>query len=173
MKMQQLDPGTQPLGGTEAQPPLSNQDVSLLPEAMQYAQTILTEYDALLSQSPQTPAAEVHSCEHCNFQTTIDMGLRIHVVKTHTETIGRYVPKSFLSEHSKDGLPTCAACEKVFALWKGLKDHLLSGACSRPDILRHIDAQHSERQIALSSGTPSPMDQGAGQRHADVPALWQ
>ena len=35
-------------------------------------------------------------------------------------------------------MPVCAACSKSFKQWKGLRDHLLSGACSAPDALRAI-----------------------------------
>ena len=35
-------------------------------------------------------------------------------------------------------MPVCAACNKSFKQWKGLRDHLLSGACSAPDALRDI-----------------------------------
>ena len=87
-----------------------------------------------------------HCCKHCSFQTSSEQGLRIHEAKMHRDKLDRYIPTDFLPEHSTDGLPTCAACHKQFVLWKGLKDHLLSGACTEPETLRRIDAQHSELQ---------------------------
>ena len=47
--------------------------------------------------------------------------------------------------------PKCAACSTSFKQWKGLRDHLLSGACPAPDKLKQLteaDAQGSapERQ---------------------------
>ena len=60
------------------------------------------------------------------------------------------------SLHSKDGLPICAACGKEFKQWKGLRDHLLSGACTRPDRFRALSATpeaqvQSEALMALAS----------------------
>ena len=46
--------------------------------------------------------------------------------------------------HAVDGLPKCAACSTTFKQWKGLRDHLLSGACPAPDKLQRLteaDAQ--------------------------------
>ena len=53
-------------------------------------------------------------------------------------------------------MPICAACGKEFKQWKGLRDHLLSGACSRPHQLRSLsttpEAQvQSEALMALAS----------------------
>ena len=52
----------------------------------------------------------------------------MHVAKMHRDR----------DLHAKDGMPTCAACSTSFKQWKGLRDHLLSGACPEPDALRKI-----------------------------------
>ena len=139
----QTSPAAQQAAHKDAQPPLSNQNAALLPKAHQYAQEVLTEYETLLA-ATNAEAETKYCCRHCSFQTSTEQGLRIHEAKMHRDKLDRYVPTDFLPEHSKDGLPTCAACHKHFALWKGLKDHLLSGACTEPETLRRIDAQHSE-----------------------------
>ena len=41
-------------------------------------------------------------------------------------------------KHAVDGVPKCAACLHVFNQWKGLRDHLLSGACPAPEALRKL-----------------------------------
>ena len=118
--------------------------MSLTAQALQYAEMVLHEYDALLTASQATAEEPTHKCRLCSFSSNSEQGLKIHEVKKHREQLDRYVPKSFLPEHSKNGLPTCAACSKEFALWKGLKDHLLSGACPNPDALRALDARTFE-----------------------------
>ena len=124
----------------------SDSDVSLTAQALQYAEMVLHEYDALLTASKATAEEPTHKCRLCAFSSNSEQGLKIHEVKKHREQLDRYVPKSFLPEHSKNGLPTCAARSKDFALWKGLKDHLLSGACPNPDALRDLDARTLELQ---------------------------
>ena len=118
----------------DAQHPHSHQDAALLPNSLQYAQEVLTEYEALIAVTQEEEEPR-HCCRHCSFQTTTEQGLHIHEAKMHRDKLDRYIPPDFLPEHSKDGLPTCAACHKHFALWKGLKDHLLSGACREPAAL--------------------------------------
>ena len=81
----------------------------------------------------------------------------MHVTRMHRDKVDRYIPGDFdRSLHAKDGMPICAACGKEFKQWKGLRDHLLSGACSRPDQLRSLsttpEAQvQSEALMALAS----------------------
>ena len=67
------------------------------------------------------------------------MLLLLHTAKMHRDTLSRFIPPEFDRElHAKEGMPVCAACGKSFKQWKGLRDHLLSGACSAPDALRTI-----------------------------------
>ena len=55
------------------------------------------------------------------------------------DKVDRYIPGDFdRSLHVKDGLNICAACGKEFKQWKGLRDHLLSGACTQPGRLRTL-----------------------------------
>ena len=71
----------------------------------------------------------------------------MHVTKQHPATVPRFIPSSFdRLRHAVDGLPKCAACSTSFKQWKGLRDHLLSGACPAPDKLKQLteaDAQGS------------------------------
>ena len=86
---------------------------------------VLTEYKNLLAKTHEDDDLK-HCCRYCPFHTTTEQGLHIHEAKMHRDKLDHYVPLDFLPEHSMDGLPTCAACHKNFALWKGLKDHLPS-----------------------------------------------
>ena len=75
---------------------------------------------------------------------------------TETRLTGTYRETSTALLRAKDGMPICAACGKEFKQWKGLRDHLLSGACSRPHHLRSLsttpEAQvQSEALMALAS----------------------
>ena len=137
----------------DAQHPHGHQDAALLPNALQYAQEVLAEYETLLAATPEDEEPR-HCCRHCSFQTTTEQGLHIHEAKMHKDKLDRYIPPDFLPEHSKDGLPTCAACHKNFTLWKGLKDHLLSGACREPAALRSIDAQRHAASAAAGQTDP-------------------
>ena len=72
-------------------------------------------------------------------------GLHMHVTKQHPTTVPRFIPSTFdRLRHAVDGLPKCAACNSSFKQRKGLRDHLLSGACPAPDKLQQLteaDAQ--------------------------------
>ena len=137
----------------DAQRPHSHQDAALLPDSLQYAQEVLTDYEALIAVTQEEEEPR-HCCRHCSFQTTTEQGLHLHEAKMHRDKLDRYIPPDFLPEHSKYGLPTCAACHKHFALWKGLKDHLLSGACREPAALRRIDAQRLDEGAAAGQTEP-------------------
>ena len=55
----------------------------------------------------------------------------------HRSTLTRYIPSEFKREvHAIEGLPVCSACSREFKQWKGLRGHLLSGACPCPPRLR-------------------------------------
>ena len=149
----QKRPAAQQAVKQDAQPPPNHQDAALLPDSLQYAQTVLTEYEALLADTPDEDELR-HCCRYCSFQTNTEQGLHIHEAKMHRDKLDRYIPPDFLPEHSKDGLPTCAACNKQFALWKGLKDHLLSGACREPAAPRRIDALRLEESAAEAQLEP-------------------
>ena len=113
---------------------------------------ILIDLDNILREAQEIPAATpatlqpAHNCHVCRAAFDKEHGLRMHISKMHRDTLSRFIPPVFDRElHAKEGMPVCAACNKSFKQWKGLRDHLLSGACSAPDALR----------ITTSSGTLS------------------
>ena len=113
-------------------------DVTLHSHVLIDLDRILQEAQALpaASQAPQAPAYDCHICSAA-FDTA--HGLHMHTAKMHRDSIQRFIPPTFDRElHAKDGMPVCAACNKSFKQWKGLRDHLLSGACPAPDALRNI-----------------------------------
>ncbi|CAE7416550.1 RXLR78, partial [Symbiodinium sp. KB8] len=106
---------------------------------------ILIDLDNILREAQEIPAATpatlqpAHHCHVCRAAFDTEHGLRMHISKMHRDTLTRFIPPAFDRElHAKEGMPVCAACNKSFKQWKGLHDHLLSGACSAPDALRII-----------------------------------
>ena len=106
---------------------------------------ILIDLDHILQEAQALPAATqatmqpAYNCHICQAAFDTEHGLRMHTSKMHRDTLSRFIPPEFDRElHAKEGMPVCAACSKSFKQWKGLRDHLLSGACSAPDALRTI-----------------------------------
>ena len=106
---------------------------------------ILIDLDRILQEAPALPVATpattepAYRCHIC--QTAFDTahGLRMHTAKMHRDSLSRFIPPVFDRElHAKEGMPVCVACNRSFKQWKGLRDHLLSGACPAPDALRTI-----------------------------------
>ncbi|OLP88065.1 LINE-1 retrotransposable element ORF2 protein [Symbiodinium microadriaticum] len=119
------------------QQPLTT-DVTLHSHILIDLDRILQEVQAIPvpTQASQTPAYNCHICQ-ASFDT--EHGLRMHTAKMHRDSLSRFIPPLFDRElHAKDGMPVCAACGRSFKQWKGLRDHLLSGACPAPDALRSI-----------------------------------
>ena len=113
-------------------------DVTLHSHVLIDLDRILQEAQALPAAS-QTPQASAYDCHVCSAAFDTAHGLHMHTAKMHRDTIQRFIPPTFDRElHAKDGMPVCAACNKSFKQWKGLRDHLLSGACPAPDALRNI-----------------------------------
>ena len=114
-------------------------DVSTAPAALEQARQKLKQYRDLLTQQPPTVGAPVCPCPNRDQVFETPMGLLTHVGKMHPGTVDRFVPPTFRQEHAVSGLPQCAACMRHFSQWKGLKDHLLSGACPEPEKLRQLE----------------------------------
>ena len=113
-------------------------DVTLHSHILIDLDRILQEAQAIpaATQATQAPAYDCHICQAA-FDTA--HGLRMHTAKMHRDSLSRFIPPIFDRElHAKDGMPVCVACNKSFKQWKGLRDHLLSGACPAPDALRNI-----------------------------------
>ena len=113
-------------------------DVTLHSHILIDLDRILQEAQAIpeATQATQAPAYDCHICQAA-FDTA--HGLRMHTAKMHRDSLSRFIPPTFDRElHAKDGMPVCAACNRSFKQWKGLRDHLLSGACPAPDALRNI-----------------------------------
>ena len=128
-------PGSQATESQQAAPTGESVDITTLPYLLQDVQDILTEAQNI-SAPTQQPS---HGCTHCHARFVSEYGLHMHVTRMHRDKVDRYIPGDFdRSLHAKDGMPICAACGKEFKQWKGLRDHLLSGACSRPDQLRSL-----------------------------------
>ena len=106
---------------------------------------IMIDLDHILREAQALPAATqatlqpAHHCHICQAAFDTEHGLRMHTSKMHRDSLSRFIPPVFDRElHAKEGMPVCAACNKSFKQWKGLRDHLLSGACPAPDALRTI-----------------------------------
>ena len=106
---------------------------------------ILIDLDRILQEAqaipaaPQATQAPAYDCHICKAAFDTAHGLHMHTAKMHRDSLPRFIPPTFDRElHAKDGMPVCAACNKSFKQWKGLRDHLLSGACPAPDALRKI-----------------------------------
>ena len=106
---------------------------------------ILIDLDRILQEAqaipaaPQATQAPAYDCHICQAAFDTAHGLHMHTAKMHRDSLSRFIPPTFDRElHAKDGMPVCAACNKSFKQWKGLRDHLLSGACPAPDALRKI-----------------------------------
>ena len=97
-----------------------------------------------LPQPDQDPA-QVHACDICGAAFESAHGAHMHKTKQHPQSVPRFIPTQFdRPRHAIDGLPKCAACHYFFKQWKGLRDHLLSGACPKPEVLQQLteaDAQ--------------------------------
>ena len=130
-------------------------DVALAPPALEQALFLRGQYQSVIAQldAAATPAApaSLETCPTCNQQFETKVGLRTHIARKHPETVQRYIPRTFSHLLSVDGLPQCAACRKRFPQMKGLKDHLLSGACSAPAELRALDDQAQPTTASTSS----------------------
>ena len=114
------------------------EDVALHSHILIDLDRILQEAQALPVATPATlePAYRCHICQAA-FDTA--HGLRMHTAKMHRDSLSRFIPPIFDRElHAKEGMPACVACNRSFKQWKGLRDHLLSGACPAPDALRTI-----------------------------------
>ena len=101
---------------------------------------ILIDLDRILQEAqaipaaPQATQAPAYDCHICKAAFDTAHGLHMHTAKMHRDSLPRFIPPTFDRElHAKDGVPVCAACNKSFKQWKGLRDHLLSGACPAPD----------------------------------------
>ena len=113
-------------------------DVTLHSHILIDLDRILQEAQAIpeATQATQAPAYDCHICQAA-FDTA--HGLRMHTAKMHRDSLSRFIPPTFDRElHAKDGMPVCAACNRSFKQWKGLRYHFLSGACPAPDALRNI-----------------------------------
>ena len=106
---------------------------------------ILIDLDRILQEAqaipaaPQATQAPAYDCHICQAAFDTAHGLHMHTAKMHRDSLSRFIPPTFDRElHAKDGMPVCAACNKSFKQRKGLRDHLLSGACPAPDALRKI-----------------------------------
>ena len=138
-------PGSQTAESQQAAPTGESVDITTLPYLLQDLQDILNEAQNI--SAPTLPWLHTLRSPVCH----------MHVTRMHRDKVDRYIPGDFdRSLHAKDGMPICAACGKEFKQWKGLRDHLLSGACSRPDQLRSLsttpEAQvQSETLMALAS----------------------
>ena len=149
-------PGSQTAESQQAAPTGESVDITTLPYLLQDLQDILNEAQNISAptEASQQPS---HGCTHCDARFVSEYGLHMHVTRMHRDKVDRYIPGDFdRSLRAKDGMPICAACGKDFKQWKGLRDHLLSGACSRPDQLRSLsttpEAQvQSEALMALAS----------------------
>ena len=130
-------------------------DVALASPALEQALFLRGQYQSVIAQldAAATPAApaSLETCPTCNQQFETKVGLRTHIARKHPETVQRYIPRTFSRLLSVDGLPQCAACRKCFPQMKGLKDHLLSGACSAPAELRALDDQAQPTTASTSS----------------------
>ena len=125
-------------------------DVALASPALEQALFLRGQYQSVIAQldAAATPAApaSLETCPTCNQQFETKVGSRTHIARKHPETVQRYIPRTFSHLLSVDGLPQCAACQM-----KGLKDHLLSGACSAPAELRALDDQAQPTTASTSS----------------------
>ena len=121
-----------------SEPPAGVTDITLHPILLQSLDDILQELRALPELTEETQQA-THGCAHCDAAFASEYGLRLHIAKMHRSTLTRYIPPEFRREvHAVEGLPVCSACTREFKQWKGLRDHLLSGACPCPQRLRDI-----------------------------------
>ncbi|OLP96513.1 hypothetical protein AK812_SmicGene21236 [Symbiodinium microadriaticum] len=138
-------------------------DVTLHSHILIDLDRILQEAQAIPvpTQASQTPAYNCHICQ-ASFDT--EHGLRMHTAKMHRDSLSRFIPPLFDRElHAKDGMPVCAACGRSFKQWKGLRDHLLSGACPAPDALRSITSSgtlSNSSLLVLATDTPPLYDSG-------------
>ena len=113
-------------------------DVALHSHILIDLDRILQEAQALPEATPAT-LEPAHRCHICQAAFDTAHGLRMHTAKLHRDSLSRFIPPLFDRElHAKEGMPVCAACNTSFKQWKGLRDHLLSGACPAPDALRTI-----------------------------------
>ena len=106
---------------------------------------ILIDLDRILQEAQALPVATsatlepAYRCHICQAAFDTAHGLRMHTAKMHRDSLSRFIPPIFDRElHAKEGMPVCVACNRSFKQWKGLRDHLLSGACPAPDALRTI-----------------------------------
>ena len=126
-------------------------DVALAPPALEQALFLRGQYQSVIAAATPAAPASLETCPTCNQQFETKVGLRTHIARKHPETVQRYIPRTFSHLLSVGGLPHCAACRKRFPQMKGLKDHLLSGACSAPAELRALDDQAQPTTAPTSS----------------------
>ena len=109
---------------------------------------------AVIEQLPEPvkDPAKAYVCEMCSAVFETAHGIHMHATKQHPATVHRFIPSSFdRLRHAVDGLPKCAACGYSFKQWKGLRDHLLSGADMNSAFLTLRPAQLSP--LLLSAAT--------------------
>ena len=73
-----------------------------------------------------------HACQDCGATFETQRGLHLHRTRLHPGSIERFIPSCF------DRKLHAVACLTKFRQWKGLRDHLLSGACPAPQRLRDL-----------------------------------
>ena len=78
--------------------------------------------------------------------------MHLHRTRLHPSSIKRFITSCFDRKlHAVAGMPQCAACLAKFRQWKGLRDHLLSGACPAPERLMDLkdeDARSMHPDVA-------------------------
>ena len=87
---------------------------------------------------PTKDPAQAFECASCSAVFETAHGLHMHVTKQHPASVKRFIPSTF------DRLSTCAACGTSFKQWKGLRDHLLSGACPAPEKLQRLTEEDAQ-----------------------------
>ena len=112
-------------------------DITTRPEVLEELRRKLKEIDSL--PAPDVHMPESQTCPDCSQCFHTAHGLHTHRARQHPQQITRYVPPAFDRQlHALEGLPQCSACLRKFKQWKGLRDHLLSGACPEPEKLRSV-----------------------------------
>ena len=113
--------------------------------------TKVAAIDSLPRDVPEV--AEQIPCSHCNAAFDTQRGLHLHCCRLHRDTVSRFIPSRFdRLKHAVDGMPQCAACQTKFRQWKGLRDHLLSGACPAPQTLQGLletDARSTNPEVVV------------------------
>ena len=120
-------------------------DITILPHALQDLRDIQAEVQNISAptEASQQPG---HHCQHCDASFVSAHGLHMHVTRMHRDVVTKFIPGEFdRGLHATNGMPVCAACHKEFRQWKGLRDHLLSGACPEPARLRSLSTMPDQQ----------------------------